>query len=312
MCLLDLDHLDETFSGLWPLASNKSAWAVATFSERDHLKDQKLSPNKQLSERVRDFVEQQCGSRPMGKIQLLTHLKYFGYCFNPVSFYYCHDPDGRLVNVVAEVSNTPWEEMHCYNLHQDTKGVRADVHQPKKPYTHRYLFQKVFHVSPFMDMEHIYDFSFHSPGKNLQVNTTMVKDQDRWFSATLRMERREISVKNVLWLLLYFPFITIYIQILIHWEAIKLWQKKVPFHSHPEGVQTWASAIIGTAMMPFFYLRAKFSPKSPQPVVDNSSGTSGTTTGISLETAKKPSGSNMCAFIQQSSRKNASSHRRNT
>ncbi len=66
---------------------------------------------------VRDLVETETGHRPCGPIRLLTHLRYFGYCFNPVSFYYCYDPSGQdIVAVVAEVTNTPWGERHCYVL----------------------------------------------------------------------------------------------------------------------------------------------------------------------------------------------------
>jgi len=258
MCLIDLDKVEETFRGMWPLAScSDSWWGVAHFNESDHLKDVTLRPGKPLAERAREFVESECGVRPSGPILLLTHLSYCGYCFNPVSFYYCHSEDGRLESIIAEVSNTPWNEMHSYVLHPDSKGVDTTTHKPRTPFSHRYMFQKVFHVSPFMDMKHTYDFSFHSllETDTLKVNNTMVKDSEKWFSANLSMRKRGFEWTSLVLLLVYWPFITMYIQVLIHWEAIQLWRKKVPFYSHPEGTQTWASVIIGSLMAPFFFLR---------------------------------------------------------
>ncbi|GAB5354781.1 hypothetical protein AAMO2058_000148800 [Amorphochlora amoebiformis] len=262
MVLVDLDRVEVEFRGLWPLVST-SWWACARFLERDHLKDIPLKPGQEgatLADRVRDLVHARTGQRPEGSIQLLTNLEYYGYCFNPVSFYYCHDKEGKLMSVVSEVSNTPWEEMHCYVLHPDSKDVDNSrmVHSAKAPYTNRYLFKKDFHVSPFMDMHHSYDFSFHSPGNTLQVNTSMFKEDKRWFSATLKLRRREWRWWNMLMLLVYFPWMTIYIQVLIHWEAVRIWRKGVPFHPHPEGTQTWASVIIGAMMTPLFMLRSYF------------------------------------------------------
>ena len=70
-----------------------------------------------LADAVRDLVEERTGARPAGPIRLLTHLRSFGHCFNPVSFYYCFDPAGERVEaVVAEVTNTPWGERHAYVL----------------------------------------------------------------------------------------------------------------------------------------------------------------------------------------------------
>eukprot|EP00468_Gymnochlora_sp_CCMP2014_P008518 CAMPEP_0167747364 /NCGR_PEP_ID=MMETSP0110_2-20121227/4243_1 /TAXON_ID=629695 /ORGANISM="Gymnochlora sp., Strain CCMP2014" /LENGTH=227 /DNA_ID=CAMNT_0007632263 /DNA_START=1 /DNA_END=681 /DNA_ORIENTATION=- len=191
MVCVDLDKSEAEFKGLWPLAStDKGWWAFARFRESDHLKDipNPSKHNISLAEKVRILVESKTGYRPKGSICLLSHLSYFGYCFNPVSFYYCHDEEGNLQVVVAEVSNTPWEEMHTYVLHSNVKNVDTKEKTPSTPYTHRYRFKKEFHVSPFMDMEHTYDFSFQSPEKQLQVNTSMFKGSVKWFTATLRME----------------------------------------------------------------------------------------------------------------------------
>jgi uncharacterized protein len=95
------------FRGLWPLAGINSV-SIASFRESDHMK-LRSNPNQPLVDAVRDLMEERTGVRPSGKIVLLTHLSYFGYCFNPVSFYYIYNAAGSAIEaVIAEVSNTPW------------------------------------------------------------------------------------------------------------------------------------------------------------------------------------------------------------
>ena len=111
MVYLDLDELPECFDGrlLWSARRPALAW----FRRADHLGD----PRTPLAEAVRELVAERTGTRPEGPIRLLTHLRYFGHCFNPVSFYYCYDATGeQLSAVVAHVTNTPWGERHSYVL----------------------------------------------------------------------------------------------------------------------------------------------------------------------------------------------------
>ena len=126
---LDLDHLDGTFKGMWPLASHTRP-AFARFKEVDHCKDIQREDEQGLPlvEKIRRLVHRETGSRPKGPICLLTHLRYLGYCFNPVSFYYVWDEKSeKIETIVAEVSNTPWNEMHCYVLDPRVKTVKAKV-----------------------------------------------------------------------------------------------------------------------------------------------------------------------------------------
>jgi DUF1365 family protein len=134
---LDLAELDSVFDGHWLWSARKPA--IARFDRRDHMGD----PSRPLDGEIRALVERETGRRPKGRIALLTHLRYFGYCMNPVSFYYCWNKRGdRVEVVVAEVSNTPWGERHCYVL--DARSQQVDrLH---------FTFKKEFHVSPFMDL----------------------------------------------------------------------------------------------------------------------------------------------------------------
>jgi len=113
---------------------------------------------------VRDLVQERLGSRPAGPIRRLTHLRYWGYCFNPASFFYCFDPEGKRVEaIVVEVTNTPWKERHCYVLGDGAErgAMRAGSGS---------ACPKVFHVSPFMQMEINYDWRFQEPDHTLGVH----------------------------------------------------------------------------------------------------------------------------------------------
>ena len=99
------------------------------------------------------------GARPAGPIRLLTHLRYFGYSFNPVSFYYVFDAtDTRVETIVAEITNTPWKERHAYVL-----PVAGAARAGGRAW--RFSFEKQFHVSPFMPMDMRYDWRFGAPAR---------------------------------------------------------------------------------------------------------------------------------------------------
>jgi DUF1365 family protein len=195
MMYLDLDELPTLFKGRWLWSVERSA--PARFRRRDHFGD----PQVPLAQAVREIVERQTGHEPQGPIRLLTHLRYFGYCFNPVSFYFCHDSTGSHVEtIVAEITNTPWGERYCYVLNDP----HDEAHDTKK----RYRFHKTFHVSPFMSMDVDYDWRFLAPGKQLVIHMGNRKAGSKFFDATLTLTRREISGPTLAWCLIRYPFMT--------------------------------------------------------------------------------------------------------
>jgi DUF1365 family protein len=120
MMYLDLDELPTLFQKRWLWSVSRPA--LARFHRDDHIGD----PAESLSESVRKLVEAETGKRPEGPIRLLTNLAYFGYCFNPVSFYYCFSEDGETVEtIVAEVNNTPWGERDTYVQVCDDSSKRS-------------------------------------------------------------------------------------------------------------------------------------------------------------------------------------------
>lgn len=218
---LDLDELDRVFDRRW-------FWSVgrrnlAEFRRSDYLGD----PAVPLKEAVLARVESATGRRPSGPVRLLTHLRYFGYCFNPVSFYYCFDPAGeRVETIVAEVTNTPWHQTHNYVL-APTGDEGANGH-------HVWRFPKAFHVSPFMGMDMDYEWQFTDPGRRLGVHMVNHRGGEILFDATLTLERRPIDAANRRRALMQFPLMTGKVVAAIYWQALKLWWKGVPFHPHPD------------------------------------------------------------------------------
>ena len=176
---------------------------------------------------VRDLVQRETGCRPAGPIRLLTHLRYFGYVFNPVSFYYCFDRDAEHVEtIVAEVTNTPWGERHCYVLPRTSNAERGS-HIHAQP-------AKAMHVSPFMEMEVAYDWRFSAPGGRLAVHMENRRKGVKIFDATLDLRRRAITGGSLARALLRYPLMTLQIIVAIHWQALMLWMKGSPVYDHPD------------------------------------------------------------------------------
>lgn len=221
MVLLDLGELETVFRGRWLWSTSRVA--LARFDRRDHLGD----PAVPLDEAVRDLVQERTGTRPAGPIRLLTHLRYFGYVFNPVSFYFCHDAgDDRITAIVAEVNNTPWGERHCYVLRPNAEGEWL-----------RARSAKAMHVSPFHPMGLDYDWLFWPEAESLRIAMALRPASDPaaepLFHAFTRLERVPITARSLAATLLRFPFMTVKVTAAIHWEALRLWLKRVPVHDHP-------------------------------------------------------------------------------
>lgn len=220
MMYLDLDELPAALDGRWLWSARHAA--PAWFRRADYHGDRRTP----LAEAVRTTVAQATGTPPRGPIRLLTHLRYYGYCFNPVTFYYCFDASGTYVDtVLAEITNTPWKERHSYVLAR-TPGMDGRL---------RFQFAKAFHVSPFMPMDHRYIWRFSTPGRKLGVHMENFDSRGKVFDATLSLMRREITGRALAQTLLAYPWMTVTVTVAIHWNALKIWRKGNPFHGHPAG-----------------------------------------------------------------------------
>jgi uncharacterized protein len=226
MMYLDLAELDEVL-GLHPLYGRGAN--IATFRRRDHLGSLDLP----LDTTVRDLVGRRTGRRPIGPIRLLTHLRYFGHCFNPVSFYYCYDgADRDLECIVAEVHNTPWHEEYCYVCDVRTGARRGGWFG--------FEMDKRFHVSPFMPMAQRYLWRFRRPAGVLGVYMQSFQAGRRVFDAKLTLRREPMTRSNLSRVLWRYPAMTVKVVAAIHAQALRLSRKGAPFYVHPRKLESEA------------------------------------------------------------------------
>lgn len=185
-------------------------------------------PSVPLVEAVRATVADRLGSKPTGPIRVLTHLRHWGWAFNPISFYFCFDEtDRRVETLVAEVTNTPWHERHAYVV---------SVPGPATTATDGVRFAKELHVSPFMDMDLDHIVRFGPPGHQ---RLTVSMDDHRQgsdelvFSARLCLHRRPLDRASMGLMLRRHLLPSHRVSAGIYTNALRLWRQGAPFRSHP-------------------------------------------------------------------------------
>ena len=340
------DKLDVRRGALWPISS------LMLLRDIDHMKNGEGLITKNLSssssnvvhrvsmrERIFNLLFERTNGKvdltkaelteSKRKVLLVTHLMYYGYCFNPVSLYFilrqpqtttenddannnnCNTED-EIEAIVVEVSNTPWNEMSIYVLHPDSVDIiDHTVYPPKKKDSkklsndttavtksspnsitkYRYKWKKNFHVSPFMTMDHDYDWKFQVSNDCIKVEANMIRQLDSsngnddttasssidavatrtngtnskeekkgklYFTAGFEIHRTihptSIFPLQLARVISRFPIYCFIIQLWIHYEAIWLLVKGVEFIPHPEGSETGASKAIASVMRPIFGL----------------------------------------------------------
>ncbi len=210
MVYLDLASLDDIFKGRLFWSTHRCA--PARFRREDHLGD----PSTPLDAAVRTLVQEQTGECPEGPIRLLTHLRYWGYVLNPVSFYFCFGKDEKTLEyVVLEVHNTPWGETHPYVVKNES---------PEKQEL-EINFDKTFHVSPFMSLDITYRLRIRRPDEEVRVELENIQDGEMLFKAALMLRQKPITTWNLARLWVIHPFMTGKILAAIYVEALRLWWK---------------------------------------------------------------------------------------
>ena len=212
--LVDLGELQELDRDLRFFSYN--GFNLSGFDDRDHMGPEP----KPVREKLETWLRQQGFESPLGRVQLLTHLRILGHVFNPVSFYFIHDPENRLRLAVAEVNNT-FGETYCYLL--ETEGSKV-----------RHEGDKLFHVSPFQPIDGRYRFRITQPGKHMAAHIDVLRDGGRVFDTTLSVTRRDLVSSSLLKTITRHPHVGLWTLTLIHYQAVRLWLKKAPFFPKPE------------------------------------------------------------------------------
>lgn len=211
MPLINLDEQEALEKQVWGFGSRW--WHWARFRREDYLGE------GDLKRAVQDKVFELTGQRLDGEVLMLCHLRYFGLYFSPVNFYYLYDSDGEWRYLLAEVSNTPWNERHCYAV-------------PATPEGDNWRHDKAFHVSPFNPVDQEYRWRLKPVGARAFVHLECHK-QGKVFDATLSLKARAFSSRQLLRLLAATPVLTIKVVLGIYWQALKLLVKRTPLYTHP-------------------------------------------------------------------------------
>lgn len=212
---LESNELEALSSSLTHFSAHDKA--RVRFKREDYLGDASVSLKQAVLERMTELND---GITLKGDIFMLGQLRMWGLYFSPVNFYYLRNTEGKYTHMLAEVSNTPWNERHHYLVNLDT--------QDDTP--------KAFHVSPFNPMDMTYKWSISQPSSRLSLAMDCVRD-DKEFSAGINLTKFTLDNANLSAALKRIPSMTIKTVAGIYWHALKLLLKRTPLYTHPEKSQ---------------------------------------------------------------------------
>jgi hypothetical protein len=216
MPLVDVDALPHLLDPI-PLWSARRR-APARYRRSDYLRGH--GSDRPLAEAARALVAERTGARPDGPVLMLANPRYWGIGFNPISLFFVYGAD-RVAALIAEVTNTPWGERHCYVLPAGPGGLRGEL-------------TKRLHVSPFMPMEQTYEWRATEPGERLTIAIANRDVRGRTvFTAGLALERREITRSAMREVLFRYPPMTASTLARIYLNAARLKLKGAPWFSPP-------------------------------------------------------------------------------
>ena len=219
MLLIKVDELPQLLREFWQLGTSR--WNWIRFKRGDYVGASDTTIEQGVKTKIGELLGRP-GQIVEGDVFLLGHLRYFGFYFSPLNLYYLRQ-EGHFKYMLAEVSNTPWNEKHYYLIDMDNVQPHA----------------KAFHVSPFNPMEQKYHWRLLPPDSGnkrcvVQITSHASGDQpEKVMDATLNLVRRPLNKKELRRVLLRTPMQTVSIVAGIYWQAIRLFVKRTPFYPHP-------------------------------------------------------------------------------
>lgn len=208
----------------WPALMSRNHWNVFSFHDADH----GPRDGSALEPWLRALLARHGLTCADGAIWLQTFPRMLGYVFNPVSFWLCHDREGALRAVLAEVSNTFGEHHHYLVAHDDARPILSG------DWLHA---QKVFHVSPFLPVQGLYRFRFTEieTGKGARCSFRIDYDdgQGTRLNTSISGTATPLCSKALIRTFFRYPWMTLGVMLRIHYHALRLWLKRVPFYSKP-------------------------------------------------------------------------------
>lgn len=226
---VDLDELDAIVAHSRWVSRNR--FNVYAFHDRDHVTRGGLT----LKESVEAYLADRRVDIQGGRVMLLTFFRTWGYVFNPVSFYFCFDRNQRPVGVIPEVGNT-FGELKLFYI-DGHHGQGDEFHQS---------VDKFYYVSPFTRLNDQFDFCLSIPGEKLNIQVDTSRQGRKVILTEMTGQRQEWTDQNLLRLTWRFPWVTLKVITLIHWHALRLWLKRVPFefktanpHHQKEVYRAW-------------------------------------------------------------------------
>ena len=223
--VIDVQNLDAAKQQSWLFSINKPN--IFAFHESDHLERAPNVPtNTALYDEITALLTTTNVTITNPKILLMCYPRMFGYVFNPISIYFCYDVQNNLCALIYEVRNT-FGDCHRYVMPLgtndfDARGVRQEC-------------DKVFYVSPFMDMAQRYHFRVRPPTPaQLSLRILETSCGKPTLAATFVGTGTKLSTRALLYALFALPFATLKVMLGIHFEAARLWLKGVNFYHRPK------------------------------------------------------------------------------
>jgi DUF1365 family protein len=226
---LDLDELETMDKKLTFFSMEK--WNLFSFYKKDHL-DYGHPTHK---ENMISYVRENGCNTPISRVLLITNMRVLGYVFNPVCFYYFYDSNDQVACVVVEVHNTFGEMKPFYLGSEDLKEGQY----------YNKIYNKYFYVSPFQDLETSFEFTLYPPSDKMKIGIDDWKDGKKVFLSSYIGDAKTMESANLLKYFFKYPLVTLRVIFLIHWQAMILFLKKVPFYRKLDNMDLQRGVYVG-------------------------------------------------------------------